>query len=80
MQTSKHHRELKEGVGKCSVPMWCRGLPAGFCDETAYGKPTPCATYRNALTGATERVDGKYSGYVPGLACPGHGGPGVSDE
>lgn len=59
---SKHHEELINGVGKCSVPMWRFGLPAGFCDEPAYGKPTK---------------EGRqlYSGYVPYLACPGHGGP-----
>ena len=29
----KHHEELNaEGVGKCSVPMWSGGGPAGFCD------------------------------------------------
>lgn len=55
--------ELDEnGEGLCSVPMWQGGCPAGFCDEVAYGKPTK---------------DGKrwYAGYVPGLACPTHGGP-----
>lgn len=35
---SKHHKELdKNGIGKCSVPMWRNGMPAGFCDKTAYG-------------------------------------------
>lgn len=57
---SKHHKELTNGVGKCSVPMWMGGLPAGFCDNEAYG----------------ERPKGnKYDGYVPALACPIHGGP-----
>ena len=73
---SKHHMELDEtGVGKCSVPMWRCGLPAGFCDEPAYGKPTKCAIYRDGHTGELFRADGKYNGYVPGLACPAHGGP-----
>lgn len=72
---SENHKKLNgDGVGACSVPMWCGGLPAGFCDEPAYGKPTPCQTYRN-YTGEIRRMDGKYSGYVPFLACPGHGGP-----
>jgi len=31
----KHHKELTNGVGKCSVPMWRGGLPAGFCDQPA---------------------------------------------
>lgn len=58
---NKHHLELDaNGVGKCSVPMWGGGCPAGFCDEPAYGRPLP---------------DNGYDGYVPGLACPGHGGP-----
>lgn len=61
-QCSKHHKELdKNGEGKCSVPMWMNGVPAGFCDDIAYGE--------------LQRFDGKYSGYVPYLACPAHGGP-----
>jgi len=59
---SKHHKELGEnGEGKCSVPMWLRGAPAGFCNEIAYGPP--------------EGRKGCYQGYVPGLACYAHGGP-----
>lgn len=34
---SKHHSELTDGVGKCSVPMWMSGCPAGFCDKPAFG-------------------------------------------
>lgn len=72
----QHHHELDEsGKGLCSVPMWMGGLPAGFCDKTAYGKPTKCGGYRHPYTGEIMRHDGKYSGYVPGLACPVHGGP-----
>jgi hypothetical protein len=57
---SNHHQELNaEGIGKCSVPMWSGGCPAGFCDMDAYG----------------ERVNNRYDGYVPALACPIHGGP-----
>ena len=64
----KRHRELDEnGVGKCSVPMWMNGLPAGFCDEVAYGEPTKEGRQR-------------YTGYVPGLACYVHGGPGEHDN
>jgi hypothetical protein len=54
------HRKLTNGVGKCSVPMWCMGLPAGFCDREAYGP------HVNKFI---------YDGYVPALACPSHGGP-----
>jgi len=60
MRISECHKTLTDGVGKCSVPMWCNGLPAGFCDATAYGPQTSEAIY---------------PGYVPGLACPAHGGP-----
>ena len=71
----KHHKELnEEGEGKCSVPMWSMGCPNGFCGKPAFGKPHPCPTYRASPT-EIRRTDGRYSGYVPALACPGHGGP-----
>lgn len=73
--TSKHHHELTNGVGKCSVPMWQMGCPAGFCDAPAYGKQIPCGQFRDAWTGELKRFDGRYNGYVPGLACEAHGGP-----
>lgn len=61
----KHHDELDEnGVGKCSVPMWCMGCPVGFCDEPAYGKQI-----RNGNVNALTRP------FCTGLACPNHGGP-----
>lgn len=76
MTSSDHHRKLDEfGEGKCSVPMWCQGLPAGFCDAPAYGERPPCREFRAAYTGKLMRMDGKYNGYVPGLACHSHGGP-----
>lgn len=75
MVASKRHKELENGEGLCSVPMWCDGLPAGFCDCVAYGERPPCKMLRDARTGELFRVDGKYNGYVPGLACPNHGGP-----
>lgn len=57
---STHHKELDaNGEGKCSVPMWQGGLPAGFCDSPAY------SNHANKYV---------YDGYVPALACPGHGG------
>ncbi len=38
MRLSNHHMELNEqGEGKCSVPMWIGGIPAGFCDRPAFG-------------------------------------------
>jgi len=71
----KRHEELTDGVGKCSVPMWQGGCPSGFCDRPAYGVRPAGKMLRNAYTGETFRLDGKYSGYIPGLACPVHGGP-----
>jgi hypothetical protein len=45
-----------------------------FCDAPAYGKPPPSKLYWNAGRGRYTRVDGRYDGYVPGLACVAHGG------
>lgn len=59
---SKYHKELTNGVGKCSVPMWCNGVPAGFCDEPAFGEQT-------------EKGKRRYTDYAPYLACLRHGGP-----
>ena len=75
MQCSNHHHKLINGHGKCSVPMWMNGCPAGFCDNPAYGERPDGKTWRNAHTGELHRYDGKYNGYVPGLACHVHGGP-----
>lgn len=74
-RTLKHHHELTNGVGKCSVPMWSMGYPAGFCDLPAYGKRPDGQQFRVAWSGELKRFDGKYNGYVPGLACVAHGGP-----
>ena len=65
----------KKIPGKCSVPMWSNGIPAGFCNKPAYGKRPPCDEWRDAYTGELRRHDGKFNGYVPDLACPDHGGP-----
>ena len=73
---SEQCKKLDEnGVGKCSVPMWMRGLPAGFCGEPAYGERPPCKEFWSHVQQRSVRTDGKYSGYVPYLACPAHGGP-----
>lgn len=58
--------------------MWSGGLPAGFCDRAAYGHRPPCEEYRTA-SGEVRRRDFKYNGYIPGLACPAHGGPETVD-
>ena len=62
-QCGSQHKKLNDqGYGKCSVPMWQGGMPAGFCDRIAFGNPTK---------------EGRqlYDHYVPFLACYGHGGP-----
>lgn len=72
---SNHHRELDASwVGRCSVPMWAGGCPAGFCDEPACGTRPESKMWRRH-DGSLVRDDGKYDGYVPALACPAHGGP-----
>ena len=72
MRLSEHHEKLTDGEGKCSVPMWSQGMPAGFCDFKAYGKQEP-DQYRY---GEHSRTAGKWiAGYCSGLACFNHGGP-----
>jgi len=67
---NKHHQEMIDGEGKCSVPMWCNGLPAGFCDAPAYGKQEQ----RQRRYGNWERGYWRPA-YAPALACYNHGGP-----
>ena len=71
---ANNNKELDEnGEGRCSVPMWIDGVPAGFCNKVAYGKPLP---YETIVVGNRKvRVGAGYDGYVPFLACPEHGGP-----
>lgn len=69
---SEHHKKLIRGVGKCSVPMWSGGCPAGFCDATAYGPQ------ENNQKRYGEYILGKWHPfYCGGLACYSHGGPKV---
>jgi hypothetical protein len=73
MQLSKHHKILNEfGVGKCSVPMWSNGMPAGFCDAPAYGVQEPGQQRYGEYSAAWGKW---FDGYCPGLACHDHGGP-----
>lgn len=72
----KCHEELTDGIGKCSVPMWSAGCPAGFCNNDAFGfRPKSRVLIRADQYRPAICEDGRYSGYVPGLACPVHGGP-----
>ncbi len=74
-----NHRQLVNGIGKCSVPMFRGDLPAGFCNEPAYGNRPNSSQFWNYPAQRFMRMDGKYDGYVPGLACPTHGGPNKSE-
>lgn len=67
MVCSDRHKELRNGVGQCSVPMWSGGMPAGFCEEDAYGNQTKEDFEHRRLI--------KDFLYVPFLGCPQHGGP-----
>jgi hypothetical protein len=71
MRSQEHHHKLDEtGIGKCSVPMWCNGLPAGFCDKQAFGEE------ENGQIRYGQWIRGHWeSCYIPGLACYHHGGP-----
>jgi hypothetical protein len=69
------HDAAISGHGKCSVPMWSGGCPAGTCDRPAYGVRPPSRMWMNYGAGRMMREDLKYDGYVPGLACEVHGGP-----
>jgi hypothetical protein len=55
--------------------MWSAGCPAGACDKPAFGMRAPSKTWWNYAANEQMREDGKFNGYVPGLACPAHGGP-----
>ena len=71
MQASECHQKLDEnGVGNCAVPMWCNGLPAGFCNEPAFGRQElGQERYGDWVRGRW------YPGRCDGLACHAHGGP-----
>jgi hypothetical protein len=73
-----HHEQLDDnGVGKCSVPMWSGGCPAGFCDEPAYGKQEPDQRRYGGWVSGWHKW---FPGYCSGLACYAHGGPRRKEE
>lgn len=78
MRLSKHHEKLTDGEGKCSVPMWSQGMPAGFCDASAYGKQEE--DQRRYGEHIRARGGQWFPGYCSGLACFGHGGPNHKSE
>ena len=55
--------------GRCRVPMWMTGAPAGFCGEPAFGPQLPKAVL--------QRTRGYFyePPYSAGHCCPAHGGP-----
>lgn len=73
MARLNNHHQLTApfGEGKCSVPMWMHGLPAGFCDEPAYGPQTK--EYLQQFKYTTTEYH--RPAYAPALACIHHGGP-----
>lgn len=76
LKCQQEHNDAIAGVlGRCSVPMWIMGSPAGHCGEKAYGHRPPSRMVMNYPAGRMVREDGRYDGYAPGLACPMHGGP-----
>lgn len=64
----------EHGEGQCSVPMWCGGMPSGFCDKPAYSNHKGGEYFTHPTTGERTYLNGAYNGYVPALACPAHGG------
>jgi hypothetical protein len=72
--TQQYH-PIASIVGRCGVPMWMGGCPSGLCGEDAYGVQIEGQEERDAFTGELRRLDGKYSGFSSGLACPRHAGP-----
>ena len=75
---NRHHQEIVNGKGRCSVPMWMGGLPSGFCDRPAYGRqPLPeivRPSYRYRMP------DPSAPPYAPGLACESHHGPSLKEH
>lgn len=59
--------------GRCQVPMWMGGLPAGHCDRPAFGPQLPDRYLNHARGGLFELA------YCVGPCCPGHGGPREGD-
>lgn len=57
--------------GKCCVPMWMGGGPAGFCAEEAFGPQYP----RQYLAHQNPRYLSDHPAYCFGPCCPVHGGP-----
>jgi hypothetical protein len=70
MRHSKHHIDLVNGIGKCGVPMWINGCPAGFCDQPAWGNQEA-----NQMRYGSWHNSKWIPGYSSALTCYNHGGP-----
>lgn len=64
-------RPLAWKAGKCGVPMWMMGTPAGYCDRPAFGPQLP----REVLRDGRGWITGNSPFCPPGPCCPMHGGP-----
>lgn len=60
--------------GKCRVPLWMMGCPAGFCGDEAFGPQLPQEVLRDQR--GWQRGDAPY---CFGPCCPVHGGPKKGD-
>lgn len=56
--------------GKCRVPMFMMGGPAGYCDRRAFGPQLPFQLLKGR--GFPRQTDVPY---CHGHCCPNHGGP-----
>ena len=68
--------ELAWRGGKCRVPMWMGGSPAGFCDNEAFGPQYP-RQYLAAEVSPRFALDSPP--YCHGPCCNAHGGPKQGD-
>lgn len=62
-------------VGKCRVPMWMGGSPAGHCGAEAFGPQYP----RDYLAAKDGRYLFDRPAYCHGPCCPNHGGPAAGE-
>lgn len=70
-ESTKSPAEVLEWKGgKCRVPMWMGGFPAGFCGKPANGPQLPMEVL--FWTRAWRKEDRPY---CHGPCCPAHGGP-----
>lgn len=61
----QEHEDAIDGVlGRCSVPMWMNGCPAGTCEHKAFGRVVPEPYYRNAWTGEERTITGRLRSYA----------------